>query len=100
MRGDRLAGPRHRRGHLPHEHRGGRSAAGAGRAPPPWIRHVQLSDSNRLEPGAGHLDWAAPLRTLGAIGYAGELAYECRLSGDVDEVLPASVQRMRQLAWS
>jgi sugar phosphate isomerase/epimerase len=66
----------------------------------PWIRHVQLSDSNRLEPGAGHIDWSATLQTLWAIGYADELAYECRLSGDVDEVLPISVRRMRQLAWS
>jgi sugar phosphate isomerase/epimerase len=66
----------------------------------PWIRHVQLSDSNRLEPGAGHIDWSATLETLWAIGYADELAYECRLSGDVDEVLPTSVRRMRQLAWS
>lgn len=63
-----------------------------------WLRHVQLSDSNRLEPGAGHLDWAALLGALDAIGYRQEMAYECRLSGDVDDVLPASVQRMRQLA--
>ena len=66
----------------------------------PWIRHVQLSDCNRLEPGAGHIDWSATLQTLWAIGYADELAYECRLSGHVDEVLPTSVRRMRQLAWS
>ena len=66
----------------------------------PWIRHVQLSDSNRLEPGAGHIDWSATLDALWAIGYADELAYECRLSGDVDEVLPISVRRIRQLAWS
>ena len=66
----------------------------------PWIRHVQLSDSNRLEPGAGHIDWSAMLETLWAIGYADELAYECRLSGEVDDVLPSSVRRMRQLAWS
>ena len=26
--------------------------------------------------------------------------YECRLSGDVDEVLPISVRRIRQLAWA
>ncbi|MCE3276981.1 MAG: xylose isomerase [Propionibacteriaceae bacterium] len=65
-----------------------------------WIRHVQLSDSNRLEPGAGHIDWSATLQTLWAIGYADELAYECRLSGDVEEVLPTSIRRMRQLAWS
>lgn len=66
----------------------------------PWIRHVQLSDSNRLEPGAGHLDWSATLEAVWAIGYRDELAYECRLSGPVDEVLPASVSRMRQLAWA
>jgi len=66
----------------------------------PWIRHVQLSDSNRLEPGAGHIDWSVILDALWAIGYGQELAFECRLSGDVDEVLPVSVRRVRQAAWS
>jgi sugar phosphate isomerase/epimerase len=65
-----------------------------------WIRHLQLSDSNRLEPTAGHIDWSMTLAAIAAIGYSGELAYECRLSGSVDEVLPVSVQRIRQLAWS
>ena len=64
----------------------------------PWIRHIQLSDSNRLEPGSGHLDWTATLRAIASIGYTGELAYECRLSGPVDEVLPVSVRRIRQAA--
>jgi hypothetical protein len=40
------------------------------------------------------------LAAAAAIGYQGELAYECRLSGPADEVLPVSVQRIRQLAWS
>ena len=40
------------------------------------------------------------LAAIGAIGYTDELAYECRLSGDVDKVLPVSVERIRQLAWS
>ena len=66
----------------------------------PWIKHVQLSDSNRLEPGAGHLDWSTTLNALWSIGYDQELAYECRLSGEADDVLPVSVRRMRQLAWS
>jgi sugar phosphate isomerase/epimerase len=66
----------------------------------PWIRHIQLSDSNRLEPGAGHIDWTMMLDAIWSIGYADELAYECRLSGPVDEVLPVSVQRIRQAAWS
>ena len=63
------------------------------------IQHVQLGDSNRLEPGAGHLDWSATLAAIWAIGYDRELAYECRLSGPVDDVLPVSVKRMRQSAW-
>jgi sugar phosphate isomerase/epimerase len=66
----------------------------------PWIRHIQLSDSNRLEPGAGHIDWPATLRTISAIGYSGVLAYESRLSGPVDEVLPISVRRIREAAES
>ena len=65
----------------------------------PWIQHVQLSDSNRLEPGAGHIDWSVILDALWAVGYDKELAFECRLSGDVDEVLPVSVRRVRQAAW-
>jgi sugar phosphate isomerase/epimerase len=66
----------------------------------PWVRHVQLSDSNRLEPGAGHIDWPVILDALWAIGYDKELAFECRLSGEVDEVLPVAVRRIRQSAWS
>jgi sugar phosphate isomerase/epimerase len=64
----------------------------------PWIRHIQLSDSNRLEPGSGHIDWPAILQAISTIGYSGELAYECRLSGSVDEVLPISVRRIREAA--
>jgi sugar phosphate isomerase/epimerase len=46
------------------------------------LGHVQVSDSNRLQPGAGHIDWAALIGTLDAIGYAGQLAVECRLRGE------------------
>ncbi|GAA3343886.1 sugar phosphate isomerase/epimerase [Amorphoplanes nipponensis] len=47
-----------------------------------WLGHVQVSDSNRFQPGAGHLDWAALLGTLDAVGYDGYLALECRLRGE------------------
>ncbi|MEE3922351.1 TIM barrel protein [Micromonospora sp. BRA006-A] len=43
---------------------------------------MQVSDSNRHQPGAGHLDWGALLATLDAIGYTGWLALECRLRGE------------------
>jgi sugar phosphate isomerase/epimerase len=54
----------------------------------PRLVHVQVSDSNRLEPGAGHLDWSRFLGALTRIGYTGDLAAECRLSGPADQVLP------------
>jgi sugar phosphate isomerase/epimerase len=61
-----------------------------------WLGHVQVSDSNRYEPGAGHVDWAATLAALDAAAYRGWLAFECRLSGPADVVLPAAVSRLRQ----
>lgn len=52
------------------------------------IHHVQLGDSNRMEPGAGHYDWDETLTALEDIGYDGWLAMECTLSGPAREVLP------------
>lgn len=54
------------------------------------IKHVQLGDSNRLEPGAGHYDWPETLDALDLIGYDGWLAMECGLSGPAADVLPGS----------
>jgi sugar phosphate isomerase/epimerase len=59
------------------------------------LGHVQLSDSNRLEPGAGHLDWGGLLRDLDETGYDGVLAFECRLSGAAAEVLPRATAMLR-----
>ncbi|GAB2831947.1 sugar phosphate isomerase/epimerase family protein [Microbacterium insulae] len=53
-----------------------------------WIRHVQLGDSNRLEPGAGHFDWEEALGAFADIGYDGWYVMECGLSGPPREVLP------------
>ena len=52
------------------------------------LGHVQASDSNRLEPGAGHVDWALFGATLRSIGYRGTVALESRLSGEAAVVLP------------
>ncbi|WP_320066169.1 sugar phosphate isomerase/epimerase family protein [Micromonospora sp. RTGN7] len=52
------------------------------RAAAPYLGHVQVSDSNRCQPGAGHLDWPALVRTLLEIDYRGWLALECRLRGE------------------
>lgn len=63
----------------------------------PWLGHVQVSDSNRLEPGAGHLDWEPILAAL-RDDYTGELAYECRLSGPAEDVLARSASLLRSKA--
>jgi sugar phosphate isomerase/epimerase len=62
--------------------------AAALQAAAPYLGHVQASDSNRLEPGAGHVDWALFGATLRSIGYGGTVAVESRLSGDAASVLP------------
>ncbi|MDT0408302.1 MULTISPECIES: sugar phosphate isomerase/epimerase family protein [Streptomyces] len=53
----------------------------------PFIGHAQVSDSNRFQPGAGHLDWSAWLGALHTIGFDGYLAAECRLTGDPVEAV-------------
>jgi sugar phosphate isomerase/epimerase len=59
------------------------------------IGHVQLGDSNRLEPGAGHYDWPETLTALESIGYHGWLAMECGLSGPPADVLPGVAALLR-----
>ncbi|HZF58108.1 MAG TPA: sugar phosphate isomerase/epimerase family protein [Rubrobacter sp.] len=53
------------------------------RSPPDAVRglgsllnHVHLSDSNRLAPGLGHIDFAGFIRVLEEVGYEGYLAFE------------------------
>jgi sugar phosphate isomerase/epimerase len=40
------------------------------------LNHVHLSDSNRLAPGLGHVDFEEVLRALRDVGYGGGLAFE------------------------
>ena len=54
------------------------------------LAHVHVDDSNRLQPGTGHLDFAAALGALRTVGYDDWLALECRLRGDPEEALPAT----------
>ena len=62
------------------------------------LGHVQVSDSNRLQPGAGHLDWPALLGALTAVGYDGYLAVECRLRGDPVAAVAGVPAYLRRLA--
>ncbi|TDD41301.1 sugar phosphate isomerase/epimerase [Nonomuraea terrae] len=64
----------------------------------PLIGHAQVSDSNRFQPGAGHLEWAAWLSALDATGYDGYLAVECRLTGDPVEAVRSIPSFLRRVA--
>jgi len=52
------------------------SITGSIRAAGDRIFHVHLADSNRMWPGAGHIDFAAVLDALAATGYRGFLSGE------------------------
>jgi sugar phosphate isomerase/epimerase len=72
--------------------------ADALRAAAPHLGHVQVSDSNRFQPGAGHLDWAGVLAALEGVGYDGYLAVECRLTGDPAEAVASIPRFLRDVA--
>jgi sugar phosphate isomerase/epimerase len=66
------------------------------RASAPYLGHLQASDSNRLQPGAGHLDWPALLGVLPDIGYRGYIAVECRLRGEPESALRQAAVVLRK----
>jgi sugar phosphate isomerase/epimerase len=67
------------------------------RAAAPYLGAVHLSDSNRHQPGAGHLPFAAILATLRDAGFDGPLGLECRWRGDPAEALRMTGQFLRGL---
>lgn len=66
------------------------------RAAAPHLRHVHVSDSNGMEPGAGSYDWRSTLDALRDIEYDGWLALECHLSGDPMMALSRAVEVLRR----
>jgi sugar phosphate isomerase/epimerase len=62
----------------------------------PRIAHVHVDDTNRLQPGTGHMDFRGVFDALRAVGYDDWLTFECRLRGAPEEALPASTRFLRQ----
>lgn len=60
------------------------------------LKHVQLGDSSRYQPGTGHLDWQMILGALIDIEYDGYMALECRLRGEPNVALKEAAAFMRQ----
>jgi sugar phosphate isomerase/epimerase len=59
------------------------------------LAYVHLADSQRLEPGQGHLDFARVFDGLQRLRYEGWASMECNLSGEADRVLPSAVAFLR-----
>lgn len=64
------------------------------------VGYVHLADSNRYQPGAGHLDFRPGLAALKRIGYDGFMTLECRILGeDRGKALIESARMVRDL-WA
>ena len=62
------------------------------------LGYVQMADSQRFEPGAGHIDFSSIFSALAGIGYEGDIGIECSsLSGDPEIVLPRTAALIRDL---
>jgi sugar phosphate isomerase/epimerase len=59
---------------------------------------VHVDDSNRMQPGTGHLDFPAVFDALHEIGYDGWLTLECRLRGAPEDALPETTRFLRRFA--
>jgi sugar phosphate isomerase/epimerase len=58
---------------------------------------VHLSDSNRHQPGAGHVPFDAVIAMLAEVGFEGVLSVECRLRGPAGEAVAATGRLPRDL---
>ena len=67
----------------------------------PQLGYVHIADNNRLQPGAGCLNFGPPFRALKEIGYGGYVSIECTdLGGPLaargpEAMLPATVEFVR-----
>jgi sugar phosphate isomerase/epimerase len=63
----------------------------------PVLGAVHLSDSNRHQPGTGHVPFPAVIATLRDIGFTGTLSVECRMRGEHGPALSACGAYLRGL---
>ena len=63
------------------------------------VVYVHVADSNRKQPGRGHLDLRPGLAALKEVGYNGYLGVECGLIGPVEAALAEAAENVRR-AWA
>jgi sugar phosphate isomerase/epimerase len=70
----------------------------------PRLGHVHIADNNRLQPGAGCLDFGPPFAALKQIGYTGVISIECSalggpLAGQGPEMMLRETARFLRDQW-
>jgi sugar phosphate isomerase/epimerase len=66
------------------------------------LGHVHIADNNRMQPGAGCLDFKTPFAALKEINYDGYVSIECSALGGPlaaqgpDAMLPETVRFLRE----
>ena len=65
----------------------------------PFIRYVHVADSNRLQPGRGHLDFRPGFRALKDAGYDSYLGVECTLVGPPEDALKEAAINIQKI-WA
>jgi sugar phosphate isomerase/epimerase len=58
---------------------------------------VHMSDSNRHQPGTGHVPFPAIVATLRDIGFDGVLSVECRPRGEPGEAMRQCGRYLREI---
>lgn len=64
------------------------------------LAYVHLADSNRFQPGTGHLDFAPGFRALKKIGYDGYMTLECKIKGEATVDALAETATFIRNAWA
>lgn len=63
-----------------------------------FIKHIHLADSNRLQPGMGHLDFESGFKALKSVNFKGFCALECSISGEGTDPFIRMLQFLKQYA--
>ncbi len=63
----------------------------------PYLAHMNVNDSGRLEPGTGHFDFSVMLQPLFEAGWDGLLVLECAFRAERHEALSSTARIIRPL---
>ena len=62
-----------------------------------YLKYLQMSDSNRLYPGGGHVPWREVISSLKAIDFSGYLSLQCLMEPDFKTAAKLGINHLRSL---